>query len=70
MQSRNAAWWAFLFALRGGALWVAPTLCSLWTLVSPSAGASGLDVGLAGTSWEWRETGLPVAWLGAGAQCS
>lgn len=28
------------------------------------------DVGLAGTSWEWREAGLPVAWLGAGAQCS
>lgn len=42
-------------------LWAAPTLCGLWTLVSPSARASTLDVGLAGTSWEWREAGLPVA---------
>lgn len=61
---------AFLFCLeRRCFLWAAPTMC-LWTLVSPSARASTLDVGLAGTSWEWREAGLPVAWLGSGTQCA
>lgn len=61
----------FPFCLEGWcSLWAAPTLCSLWTLVSPSARASTLDVGLAGTSWEWREAGLPVAWLGSGTQCA
>lgn len=58
---------AFLFCLEGRcSLWAVPTLCSMWTLVYPLPGPPRWIFGLADTSWEWREAGLPVAWLGTG----